>query len=619
MTEKIIAINNKEALNMPLAETYVYQEELDKQNVAYIMKKYNDGIIDEEMRDHLVEMYSDTMSKHNAMYSALLKIHGKSQGVKTIDPKTGKRKRLLHSNGEYIRESDRLCTPFTSVEYDFLNSHNNYTYIQFPGLKLVERAVEKGKIGGKYYQAYEKDCNDLKKKYFKKYEAEIEDVFSDLLTNNKNFFNDVIYILDKKETTEERLSGLFNHLDTCKDETLKTEVYSRIDGILKKDRDYQKEFKKIKRPHQRMNDIHRCSKSEICFEDIAATENLIKKSGIKILSVDNKHVNNSPIDDLYKKENYKGYRDYKLICEAEKDGIKAVFEMQIKLLPYAKREKETHAIYEELRILEENKKEKEQVELRRIEAEILEKKEQIEAIYEQCILDNNARIIDMASRMEVRDLREKWKNKLSHKISNTRKIKELTEKREKERDRLDSNKNQVIKDEDGFWKKIDDKIVGENYKSKKVADFLVRNILVSPKKPLNVKDIFNAVVFLSNKRKAEKGINENKFDENRHEIVKDDFRISRGGKGIMSFIVRYYDEIRNPYIPELRKFTKKELENYDKEMNISNRMFEARKEKDVCWEMEEKEFLAFVSQQGLLEEKKKGANLWRQLSLKKER
>lgn len=576
--------------DMPLLLTFKLQEKIDAINVAYIEDAYKKGRLNEETRDFLVDNYSNTMDKYNVFHSVLMEMNdNKAYGMKFINLKNDERTRIYHENKDPIENSNRFVAPYLPIEIDFKNNYDNFTYLQLPGIKGVERAIEKVEIGGKYDTQYRKECEALKQKYFYNYQGKFESLINEYASYLPDFGKKVSELLLGNNTPDEELPAKFkyekimNIVNDIGNERIRKNMLSDIENLYKEcldsDENYQDELSQILKPHERLNDIYRCSKSEVCFEDIQTTVEKLEEAGVEIIRIDDKHSNESPLDEQYKGTSYKGYRDYKLICKAKKKYIKivngeeteetveVVFEKQIKLLPYAKKERETHAIYEEIRVLEEAKKQENSLSEREvIEAEIQARKDRIEEIYEDCILDYNSRIIEMASRMEITELRDKWIDIKSQTLYDSESLKEYIDNRDRERDLLD---NQVLKREkvpgdDELYHLVSNKEGKETYRSEEVIDFLRRNLIVSPKKPMNFGKILNGVFEAAIKRKEERETNDSSHTKTEKLLVKDDFRTSRGEYGVQSFMIRYYGEIRNFYIPELRKQTEEDYYNYDK-------------------------------------------------------
>lgn len=130
-----------------------------------IPEKLIETKIDLETRDYLAKHYTNTMFKYGNMYYLLQKSLGEPVRIKFKDLKTGKKVALYHENGEPVSSSLRCVTPSTSVEIEYTDKYGKSLYLTLPGMKNVERAIEKVKIGGKYDTAYKEDAKKIRIKY----------------------------------------------------------------------------------------------------------------------------------------------------------------------------------------------------------------------------------------------------------------------------------------------------------------------------------------------------------------------------------------------------------------------------------------------------------------------
>ncbi|MDR1694664.1 MAG: hypothetical protein LBR70_05715 [Lactobacillaceae bacterium] len=132
---------------------------------AAISKKIADSKIDKDTRDHLAKHYENTMFLYGNMYYLLQRSLGKAKQISYKDLSSGDKMPLFHENMKPVSSSLRCVTPMTSVEIEFVDKYGKPLILILPGVKNVERAIEKVKIGGKYHTAYENETESIRIKH----------------------------------------------------------------------------------------------------------------------------------------------------------------------------------------------------------------------------------------------------------------------------------------------------------------------------------------------------------------------------------------------------------------------------------------------------------------------
>lgn len=164
-----------------------------------ITEKLANSKISKESRDYLAKHYSNTMYKYGNMYYILQKNLGKAVRIKFKDLRTGKKTVILHENGKPVSNSLRCVTPGTSVEIEFTDKYGKSMYLTMPGIKNVERAIEKIKEGGKYDLAYREDTKNVRIKYASQDDRIVQEVDGFIKNNidNKIFQKDIVHLNEK--------------------------------------------------------------------------------------------------------------------------------------------------------------------------------------------------------------------------------------------------------------------------------------------------------------------------------------------------------------------------------------------------------------------------------------
>ncbi len=145
------SIANDKFMHLDRMQIFVEQEEQDKKNLEAINVAYENSEIDRDTKKYLENLYSDTMYRYGMIYSALEKVLGKPKGIKFKDLGTGELQEIYRQNGKVVDYSKRCITPSTSVQVVFTDKYGNDLNLDLPGIKNIERAIEKVKVGGKYH------------------------------------------------------------------------------------------------------------------------------------------------------------------------------------------------------------------------------------------------------------------------------------------------------------------------------------------------------------------------------------------------------------------------------------------------------------------------------------
>lgn len=141
---------------MSKSEIDFEQQMRDIDAVERISQAYAEGIIDKDSADMLKMYYKDSMTVYDKMFKALHSVFGDPIDIKGVNTE----------NGEISTAYMEHVTPSTKMIFEYVDGKNP-VYLTLPGMKDVDRAIEKVKIGGKYYRdaqdgKYERPCDGLK-------------------------------------------------------------------------------------------------------------------------------------------------------------------------------------------------------------------------------------------------------------------------------------------------------------------------------------------------------------------------------------------------------------------------------------------------------------------------
>lgn len=192
-------------------ELFVEQKEKDKFCMLKIARAENKGIITKEGADYLRKYYHDGMKVYAQMFLVLNQIFGEEESITIIDPAT---KKIILENANL-----RHVTPNTCAIFKFSDKNKNPVFLTLPGMKNIDRAIDKIKIGGKYSSPSQlrdilrfsiggkryNDICEIDEKLYSLSEITIDDrktkdkfcandVSQPQKFNEKNFRNKVIYL-----------------------------------------------------------------------------------------------------------------------------------------------------------------------------------------------------------------------------------------------------------------------------------------------------------------------------------------------------------------------------------------------------------------------------------------
>ncbi|MFV0627328.1 MAG: hypothetical protein ACK5N8_08275 [Alphaproteobacteria bacterium] len=590
---------NDKFMSLDRMEIFVEQEEQDEKNILAIKQAHENGEVDKDTVDYLSDLYNNTMYKYGVIYHALEESLGKPKSIKFKNLKTGELKDIYRKNGKVVDYSKRCITPSTSVQVVFSDKYGNDLFLDLPGIKNTERAIEKVKVGGKYHTAYEndkkkirvnfasqseefaplimtfldkvtqdsaikKDIGVLNEKYVravnyyltelgkikfdqenKAKEIEIKKKLYQIASQVKENKSNVPLVLkDLYDTAMEagkfdkNMLGFFNeknllsrYLSDMEDVFKDREEYKKLQNVYYKflgdNQDYIVKLAKVKKPHERLKDIYRCSITTKYYDNISNLKGLLGKS-IKILSGDDKFFGNeSPHHEGFK--NSKGYRDDKVIYEIE--GVP--FETQFKLRELSSADYTTHKIYEEERALREELKDcYDPRKVEELKRQIRGKNMDIRDTYDKSLAGYNRKVMETAAERELEIFREEWEEKDRQTIKDRHTLKRFLSEREK----------------------AYQEIVGGTKTYPETETFLKDNLLVSPFKALVVKDEIENIKEIEYTNKNDEGSD--------YLILSDDYASTPDMK---SFARRYLNVIEKAYVAKIDgRASDKFFEDYDK-------------------------------------------------------
>ncbi len=132
------------------------QEQNNRECLELIEQAYLDGKIGKETKEHLEFYYEDQMEAYRQLFRLVVNSFGGYEKFSNftfsvIDPITEE---------TIIEKTDdiKYITPNTRIVITQTDSKNNPLYITLPGIKNINRAIEKVKCGGLYDLAYQKDA-----------------------------------------------------------------------------------------------------------------------------------------------------------------------------------------------------------------------------------------------------------------------------------------------------------------------------------------------------------------------------------------------------------------------------------------------------------------------------
>lgn len=129
----------------------------DIKNQKYIENARREGVIDNDTAKYLSEQYSNSMEKYTKFVLSIIDSLDMNHFViKPYDLKTGE---IKDTKNPYELKD---ITPNSSVVLISKDSNGNDVNLYLPGMKSIERAVDKVKIGGKYDKQYKNELAEGK-------------------------------------------------------------------------------------------------------------------------------------------------------------------------------------------------------------------------------------------------------------------------------------------------------------------------------------------------------------------------------------------------------------------------------------------------------------------------
>lgn len=276
------------------------QQDINQQCLRKINAAFENGVIDKDTAEKLTFYYKDGGNLYkNVMFLSIYKVFKEEENIQVIDPNTYD---VLVDNANVKHINPNLHTVLT-----YRDGNQNPIYITLAGLKNVDRAIQKPRIHGKYYNEYVAEKIELFKQYFSPNEAQ--------------------KIAIKKKRPSQRTMIFANEEE--------------------KQKAYEEDLAQILKPHDRLRDILRMSISVKRYNDIKDIEERLITSDA--FEVDLRSIENNFCDNDVKnadKFSEKNFRNVVLYLKL-KNG--ATVEVQIKLTALELVDRMTHPFYESLR------------------------------------------------------------------------------------------------------------------------------------------------------------------------------------------------------------------------------------------------------------------------------
>lgn len=597
---------NKKIFGMKLGDTYKHQDMDDFKNQSIIEKAYQDGRLTKDRYEHLKDVYSNTMYKYGKIYYHFIEIFGKPREFQFRDTVTGEMVPTMRSNGKNMRSSLRCVTPTTSIVLVYEDQYGNPFYIDLPGMKNVNRAIEKYEIGGEYDLEYEKELRNLRVKYAVKDFANFVEPLSEAISKLKEnvlvytalknvdsiYKNNISVRYPKFEYQEnksllENMSSLLKYseghsksfdnfigsylknieLALSKDFSLEEDkVISCYHVFLGNNQKYSKEKGLIREPKNRANDIFRYTvttryvdNTKLMLDKIISHKNQNTGAKMNLERVSDKMLNNvEPTNpDLL---NSRGNRDIKYVTSFDIDGVPYKVEIQGKIDDYRENDVKTHKEYVKVRNYKrviENMEDKYSKEA----GDVISKK-----IYHSNSnrMDNinslkkyNTRVVVAAALDDLRRFKEGWDDKMGVPM-HTEEVLRLVDERSKEFE--------------SFY---------EQEPTPEVVEFL-KNLMSSPHVAFDEKDFPKYEI---------KGVDRNSI------LIEDEVTTI---PEINKFVKKYIDVISKAYIMDM-----KDVEKYTKDFNDEeySRFYEQSSlEQDLRTEVLVSDYLASQDEDDMIED-----------------
>ncbi|MFI3242446.1 MAG: hypothetical protein R3Y43_07755 [Alphaproteobacteria bacterium] len=166
----------KDLFNRTDEEIDADQAQKDIKALAKINRAEKKGEITSEGADYLRMYYTDSMSVYRQMYSVFDSVFGEEENFKIVDPVT--KKTILDEDEAHLKH----VTPNTCAIFRIpFGKSKNPLFFTMPGVKNVDRAIEKIKIDGKYKGNHKKLNDVLRVSISGKRLEEIENVYQEFL------------------------------------------------------------------------------------------------------------------------------------------------------------------------------------------------------------------------------------------------------------------------------------------------------------------------------------------------------------------------------------------------------------------------------------------------------
>lgn len=131
----------KDLSNIPREEIKEIQKNRDKLAIVIFSNALNEGRIDEEEYNYLLEAYQDGMAWCRLVYRSIYETFGSPLCVAAYNPETGDVD--LDEKGQPINYTLKALTPIAPTKLKFVDKKNNAIDAIFPQMKSPQRTIEK--------------------------------------------------------------------------------------------------------------------------------------------------------------------------------------------------------------------------------------------------------------------------------------------------------------------------------------------------------------------------------------------------------------------------------------------------------------------------------------------
>lgn len=148
---------DKSFLNKSGAQIAADQTQFDQVCLEKIQTAHNAGILDKESADLLKFYYQDGMKIYTEMFRSIYNVFGEEENIQIVDGKSGE----LIMNQASLKH----ITPNNHTILTYRDHNQNPIYLTLPGIKDIDRAIQKLSTKGKYHEKYKRKRIELYKQY----------------------------------------------------------------------------------------------------------------------------------------------------------------------------------------------------------------------------------------------------------------------------------------------------------------------------------------------------------------------------------------------------------------------------------------------------------------------